>query len=521
MNMKISNLLMTLGISAVGFSACNDLQNTMLPVFTETVEFENTGIVFSENADTVQIPVILSGFAKNDVQLTVAVYREKEMLAREDTNFFLPVKTITIPKGGSTGSIPLIIENDNEVNVNRSFRLQITKIDGAEPARISQLCKVTLVNEDFWPEVQFANSSFSLTEHETRLVIPVIALGIFYEPMDVNVKVTNGTAVEETNFSLSKTSFNFTKSQLDSIVVTIPVQDINEDLSFNLNMEVLNGGLAGKIKSTKVTIKDVRKIVGFANSETPVLANAKTISIPLVISGMRSSRDLIAEIMVKDAGGLVEGTDFTLTDNPLVTKGDTTLYVKLNLADGVSLPTTPILLEVKKVTDGEISETLGITTLKITAGGKIDPIIKPWEMLQWTSEEPTGDGGCPAKNLIDGNIDKFWHSRWQTGKDPAPFILEFDMKEKIEIEKIGLYRRQLANKDAKEVTVEISPDRTVWGTPHKYVFDAAGVTLIKNGLEKQLPVSETGRYVRVTVTTCTGQNTASLAEIVIWGFPRK
>lgn len=521
--MKLLNLLPILSVLCFGFAACNDTESSMLPVFTETVEFENAEISFQENADTVQIPVILSGFAKNDVRITVEVYRQKEMLAREDTNFYLPVKTITIPKGGSAGVIPLVIVNDNEVNINRSFRLRISKIEGAEPARISQMCKINLVNEDFWPEVQLSASFYNITEHETTLVIPVTAVGIFYEPMDVNVKVTNGSAAEGTNFTLSKTSFRFTEAFRDSIVVTLPYQDIQEDISFNLDLEVLAGGLAGKINSAKVTIRDVRKVVRFAKAQTPVLVNAKTILVPVVIEGLRSVRDLTATIAVKNAGGLVEGTDYRLEDNILVTKGDTTLYVKFLLADGVQMPATSLELQIESVVGGEIDPAGQVTALTVTAAQKIDPLLKPWVALSWTSEELKGEGAGngTAAQMIDGKMasGNHWHSKWQGGFDTAPFILVFDMKENIEIEKICLYRRQTNNTDTKKATIELSMDNVHWGTPHLYDFTTG--TLVLNGLEQLLPVAETGRYIRVTVTECKDQNTASFSEMEVWGLSKK
>lgn len=514
--MKRTNLFFVLGIFLLGITACNDEENKQLPVFTETVEFENTSMSFRENADTVKIPVILSGFAKTDVEVSIEVYKgTKDTTAVEGKHFILPQKTITIPAGKSVGEFPMIIVNDNEVNVNRNCRLQITGIQGADPARISQLIRVTIVNEDFWPEMSFSAAKYTVTEHDDRLIIPMSALGIFYQPMDVKVHVTDGTAKQGINYTVSQTDFHFEDSTRIGLVVDILQQDLTEDLDFNLELEVLNGGITGKFKSAHVTIKDVRKIIGFRAAETPVLTNANPVKIPVVFGGVRSPRDVTATVSLKDAGGLKPG-DYTLEDNVLTSKGDTTLYVKLKLNNGVTLPEIPLTFEITSVEGGEIHETLNTTTLKPTAGEKIDPTAEPWEALSWTTEEPTGDGGGQAYKIIDGNMGTFWHSIWTSTPVKCPYELIFDMHENIEIAKIGLYRRQPSNGDTHKATVEVSVDKQNWVGKTDFDFTAGG--LVSNGLEITLPVSQVGRYIRVVITECRSSEVASLAELSIWGL---
>lgn len=520
-DMKRANLFIMLGMLLLGVAACNDEANKQLPVFTETVEFENTSMSFRENAGEVVIPVILSGFAKEDVRVSVEVYTKntKDTTAVEGVHFELPQKTITIPAGESIGEIPMTIINDNTVNTNRNFRLQITAIEGAEGARISQITRVTIVNEDFWPVAQFSASRYSVTEHEDLLVIPLTALGIFYQPMDVRVKVTDGTAIRGTNYEVSPTEFHFEDSTRTEIRVTIPHQDLSEDLDFTLDLEVLNGGIVGKFGSAKVTIKDVRKIVRFGALKTVALKNANPIMVPVMFTGVRSPRDVTATIGVKYAADMADDA-YTLEDNVLTCKGDTTLYVKVRPKEGITLP-DGFELEIQDVQAGEISESVSTTTLSFTEGEKIDPTAKPWEALSWTSEEPTGESSGNnghAYHMIDGNMNTFWHSKWADGSDNPPFEIVVDMNETIEVGKIGLYRRQPSNASVHKATVEISKDKQNWEGGIGFDFDAGGLS--QNGLIKTLPVSVTGRYLRVTVTKCDG-TVASLAELTVWGIPRK
>lgn len=45
-----------------------------------------------------------------------------------------------------------------------------------------------------------------------------------------------------------------------------------------------------------------------------------------------------------------------------------------------------------------------------------------WKIVSFTTEEASGEGSNNghAKHLIDGNVETFWHSRWQGGSDPLP-----------------------------------------------------------------------------------------------------
>ena len=52
-----------------------------------------------------------------------------------------------------------------------------------------------------------------------------------------------------------------------------------------------------------------------------------------------------------------------------------------------------------------------------------------WKIVSFTTEEASGEGSNNghAKHLIDGNVETFWHSRWQGGSDPLPYEIIIDM----------------------------------------------------------------------------------------------
>lgn len=523
--MKISKLLLLLAGLGGAFYACEDSSVKDDFDYQDTVEFEREKMIFQEDADTVQIPVIISGFAKNDVEITVEVRRKEELTAREDTNFILLEKTVRIPKDGSATTIPMKIINDNVVNPDRSFDLVIKSVIGAEKARISQVCRVVIANEDFWPLVTMGKTTYQTTEHDDELVIPLTATGIFYQPTLVTLQVTSGTAVEGTNFTIDRKNFTFDNEHTkDSIVVKLSSLELQEDCSFELNLEITDG-LPGKVKTSKVVIKDVQKFVGFPAEKTNILKNEKDARIPVAISGVRSPRDLVTKIGVKSSGSLVEGSDFTLSNNVITTKGDTILFVDVHFTTDQDMSGDLIELQVEEVTGGEIDELIPTTTVEVVEGVEFNR--SNWEILSFTSEEPTGESSGnngKAIHLIDGSsrddrgLGTFWHSRWYsqpTGVLPYEFVI--DMHEQVRVGTVRLYRRQPSNSAVKLATIEISDDQVNWSPVYDIDFTT---TDPENSKILDLPSVRTARYIRLGVPNRGGNgNTASLAELMLFGLP--
>lgn len=524
--MKISKLLL-LVLACLGgaFYACEDSSVKDDFDYKDTVEFEREKMVFQEDADTVQIPVIISGFAKNDVEITVEVRRREELTAREDTNFILLEKTVYIPKDGSATSIPMKIINDNVVNPDRSFDLVIKSVVGAEKARISQVCRVVIANEDFWPLVTMSKSTYQTTEHDDELVIPLTATGIFYQPTQVTVQVNSGTAIEGTNFTIAKKNFTFDSEHLtDSIVVKLASEELQEDCSFELNLEITDG-LPGKVKTSKVVIRDVKKFVGFPAEKVKILKNEKDVKVPVLIGGVRSPRDLVAKIGVKSSGGLVEGSDFTLSDNVITTKGDTILFATVHFTKAGDLSGTLIELQVEEVSGGDIDEVTPSAALEVVEAVEFNR--SNWEILSFTSEEPSAESGGnngKAIHLIDGGsrddrgLGTFWHSRWgsaPTGVLPYEFVI--DMHDQVRVGTIRLYRRQPSNSAVKLATIEVSDDQVNWSPAYDIDFTT---TDPENSKILDLPNVRTARYIRLGIPNRGGNgNTASLAELMLFGLP--
>ena len=517
MRMKRVNLFI-LSIFLLGFIACNVDVSSELPVFTTTTEFSNSNMSFLENADTVKIPIILSNFVKNDVEVSVEVYLEtRDTTAVEGVHFTFPIKNITIPAGASIIQLPMVINNDTIVNVNRSFRLQISEITGAEPARISQLARVVIENEDFWPEIQFTKPRNFVQEDADGIWIKYEVTGILYQPMLVNLKFEDETALAGRDYVLpATTSFSFDDAKKDSIWIEINPnkKDFIEDCSFNMAWDITSAGLYSKNRTTVVNILDVKRaIVSFAKNDLIILepggpSDSKRIEIPLEFSNT-FQRDIAVEVQIKS--GLASG--YTWVTQELNTNIDTVLYAVLEIDKGVDIA-------------GPIEFTLtGSPTVDIDAGvattREVDTLIgkqEGWIISSFSSEQP-GDGGAQSGvsgALIDGDEATYWQSAWSSYGPPPHYVI-IDMGANYEINMIDLYIRE-ANHVASaivEVCKELpSLPSSDWNALNSYTY------VYPNSVYSAKSYSQTtvvGRYLKVTSISVDGGLYGNGREIYVHG----
>lgn len=94
-----------------------------------------------------------------------------------------------------------------------------------------------------------------------------------------------------------------------------------------------------------------------------------------------------------------------------------------------------------------------------------------WEMLSFSSEEPTGELSKGenfgfAKSIIDGDLKTYWHSQWQARTAPLPHSFVIDCKDTINV---NAFYFNLSNDDRsgdsrlqKDILIEGSLDNETW-----------------------------------------------------------
>lgn len=90
-----------------------------------------------------------------------------------------------------------------------------------------------------------------------------------------------------------------------------------------------------------------------------------------------------------------------------------------------------------------------------------------WEIADLSSEEVVGEGAPRgyARNMLDGNVNTYWHSKWTAPKETYPHWVVIDMKEQRQLlgTKItGRLGRANNVGNPRYIVIEISNDRITW-----------------------------------------------------------
>ncbi|MFD8881325.1 discoidin domain-containing protein [Streptomyces erythrochromogenes] len=156
----------------------------------------------------------------------------------------------------------------------------------------------------------------------------------------------------------------------------------------------------------------------------------------------------------------------------------------------------------------------------IAPANAMEPAAPVLDRAGWTAtasdEETTGENGRAA-NVLDGDNNTLWHSKWTATAAPLPHTITIDMHRTAVVSAL-VYRPRANGPNGRvgEYGISVSADGQNWGTP------VATGTLADDATAKTLGFAPTGtRFVRLTAVTEAGNRGpwTSAAEINLLGDP--
>lgn len=136
----------------------------------------------------------------------------------------------------------------------------------------------------------------------------------------------------------------------------------------------------------------------------------------------------------------------------------------------------------------------------------------------WTvvanSQTVEGNGNGAASNVLDDNINTFWHSKWNNGYAPLPHELTIDTKNKNKFTQVSLQRR-LGYNYARCGYFYVSD------TGNDDSWREVGAFTMENQDAVQIfsVIPTEGRYVKIKVTESNNNNAcAAFAEVYLYGI---
>ena len=214
-------------------------------------------------------------------------------------------------------------------------------------------------------------------------------------------------------------------------------------------------------------------------------------------------------------------SDFYTLPDVTIAKGKTTGGSAISLL-GETLPPGNYLLPVSLgglSGQGDASINIDKETVAnyfvIKQGG---PINRDHWTVTANTEEKTGEVSAAYPHngqtisLIDGEINTFWHSKWQGGEVAPPYEIILDMGKENSVSQLGLIARQNAL-TSMNLEIYAGDDGETWNLIGKYFFDGSIKT------EQMVPVKACdARWIRIYIPTLgSGSSVGHLAEIYVYG----
>jgi hypothetical protein len=189
-------------------------------------------------------------------------------------------------------------------------------------------------------------------------------------------------------------------------------------------------------------------------------------------------------------------------------------YYIMTSDEGV-VPVSGALIDSVKMEDGFIrfyrdnNITFSKSMAKVT-GVKFDYITTPYDVILFSSEAPD----FPAINILDNDLNTFWHSKYGGGEPQLPHWLILDLGEICNLDKIELYR---PSGDTKSIQLSVSnnsnPDGD-WTAIGIVEYPADAADKLKT-LNLDAGVNTNNRYLKLYFSDSWRSPYVNLSEIYI------
>lgn len=135
-----------------------------------------------------------------------------------------------------------------------------------------------------------------------------------------------------------------------------------------------------------------------------------------------------------------------------------------------------------------------------------------WSVIDYSTQEDQGGEGETgrASDVLDGNVDTYWHSCWSGGcSAAAPHHITVDMGQSKTVNGFSFTQRQNLSRTVQDLEIQISDDNTNWVSLGDFVLE-------KNTSQQTIELSteRTFRFFKfIAKASHDGTNNAAMAEI--------
>ena len=135
-----------------------------------------------------------------------------------------------------------------------------------------------------------------------------------------------------------------------------------------------------------------------------------------------------------------------------------------------------------------------------------------WSTIEYSTQEDSGGEGDTgrAADVLDGNLDTFWHSCWSGGCTvTAPHHITIDMGQSKTVDGFRFSQRQSLSRTVKDIEIQVSSDNSNWQSLGDFVLQNTAAPQDIN-----VSASEAFQYFKfIAKSAHDGTDNAAMAEI--------
>lgn len=211
---------------------------------------------------------------------------------------------------------------------------------------------------------------------------------------------------------------------------------------------------------------------------------------------------------------MLDSNSYVLSEQMSLPKGKTETLLEVTIDEANLQPgdyMLPIRLNETSMFAPAEGKDLYVLAFRIV-GKQLDR--KGWTVIP-SSETVEGSGNGAATNVFDGNINTYWHSKWDGGFAPLPHVLTVDTKATHTFTQVTLQRR-LGIVNAHRGNFYVSNNGDSW-------VNVGTFTIADTDAVQMFSITPTeGKYVKIEITESLNANDCvAFSEINIYGIEQK
>lgn len=313
-------LLLILATLPLFLISCDDEPEETGNTGNITVSFGTPTLKAMENVSPLQIAIVLSQPAPRDIVVDIAVRREDGV--KEGTDYTLRNHKVTIAKGEAGSYAELNLKDNLKIMPDRTLELELVNAQGAILAAESVVCKITIISNEGYPTLGFAETLTSVDENGGDQEFKVSLTRPQTEDVVFHVEATDGTAINGTHYNLKLGEYTIPAGDTSALVAVEIIDDIdvNDNRNFQLRITDATNAIVSEIYATNdITIvnDDRQTYASFIETQFKVIESDGEVSIPVHLTGT-PRKDIRVRIAVSSVSTAREGKDYTLPENMIL-----------------------------------------------------------------------------------------------------------------------------------------------------------------------------------------------------------